>query len=92
MDDLIVTRWAENSFFLVVNAGCKIQDLDHMRDTYVGLAFAILTSRPTGTAGLAATEIMAELSPEANSLVFMHGCHSSHRWHRMLYHQLWLHR
>ena len=23
MDDLIVTRWAENTFFLIVNAGCK---------------------------------------------------------------------
>jgi aminomethyltransferase len=25
-DDLIVTRWAEDTFFLIVNAACKAQD------------------------------------------------------------------
>ena len=31
LDDLIITRWAQNRFFLVVNAGCKVQDIDHLR-------------------------------------------------------------
>ena len=29
-DDLIVTRWDENTFFLVVNAACKEADFAHI--------------------------------------------------------------
>lgn len=78
MDDLIVTRWSENVFFLIVNAGCKMQDLEHIRSHLPGFAVRYLGERGLlALQGLRATEIMAELSPEANRLVFMNGCHSS---------------
>ena len=76
MDDLIVTRWAENTFFLVVNAGCKMQDLEHIRSHLPGFDIRYLGEQGLlALQGLRATEIMAELSAEANKLVFMHGCH-----------------
>ena len=31
LDDLIITRWAQDRFFLVVNAACKEQDIAHLR-------------------------------------------------------------
>ena len=31
LDDLIITRWSDDTFFVVVNAGCKEQDLAHLR-------------------------------------------------------------
>ncbi|MDG1322303.1 MAG: glycine cleavage system aminomethyltransferase GcvT, partial [Porticoccaceae bacterium] len=31
LDDLIVTRWAEDTYFLVVNAACKDQDIEHLK-------------------------------------------------------------
>lgn len=31
LDDLIVTRFSQDSFFIVVNAACKQQDIEHLR-------------------------------------------------------------
>ena len=31
-DDLIITRFADDAFFLVVNAACKAQDTAHLRE------------------------------------------------------------
>ncbi len=31
LDDLIITRWGEEEFFVVVNAACKELDLAHLR-------------------------------------------------------------
>ena len=78
MDDLIVTRWAENTFFLIVNAGCKMQDLEHIRSHLPDFDIRYLGEQGLlALQGLHAREIMAELSPEANKLVFMNGCHST---------------
>jgi len=78
LDDLIVTRWAEDIFFLVVNAGCKHEDIAHIRNHLPGFEITYLGDRGLlALQGLKAKEVMAELSPEANKLVFMHGCHSS---------------
>ena len=78
MDDLIVTRWAEYTFFLIVNAGCKMQDLEHIRSHLPDFDIRYLGEQGLlALQGLHAREIMAELSPEANKLVFMNGCHST---------------
>lgn len=78
LDDLIVTRWAEDTFFLVVNAGCKHEDIAHIRNHLPGFEVTYLGDRGLlALQGLKAKEVMAELSPEANKLIFMHGCHSS---------------
>ncbi|MGB2359110.1 MAG: glycine cleavage system aminomethyltransferase GcvT [Porticoccaceae bacterium] len=74
-DDLIVTRWAEDSFFLVVNAACKEQDIAHLRRHLGHLTIDHLADRQLlALQGESAKEVMAELAPEANHLVFMHGC------------------
>ena len=78
LDDLIVTRWAEDTFFLVVNAGCKHDDIAHIRNHLPGFEITYLGDRGLlALQGLKAKELMAELSPEANKLVFMNGCHTS---------------
>ena len=78
LDDLIVTRWAEDTFFLVVNAGCKHEDIAHIRSHLPGFEITYLGDRGLlALQGLKAKEVMAELSPEANKLVFMNGCHTS---------------
>ena len=76
LDDLIVTRWAEDTFFLVVNAGCKHEDIAHIRNHLGDFDITYLGDRGLlALQGLKAKEVMAELSPEASKLVFMHGCH-----------------
>jgi aminomethyltransferase len=78
LDDLIVTRWAEDTFFLVVNAGCKQADIAHIRNHLPDFEINYLGDRGLlALQGLKAKEVMAELSPEATRLVFMHGCHTS---------------
>lgn len=78
MDDLIITRWAEDCFFLVVNAGCKHEDIAHIRSYLSGFEITYLADRGLlALQGLKAKDVMAELSPEANKLTFMHGCHTS---------------
>jgi aminomethyltransferase len=73
-DDLIVTRWSEDSFFLVVNAACKEQDIAHLRQHLIDLGINYFADRQLlALQGAAAKEVMAELAPEANKLLFMHG-------------------
>ena len=78
LDDLIITRWADDQFFLVVNAGCKIDDLDHLRSHLGDLDIRYLGDHGLlALQGLRAKEVMASLAPNATELLFMHGCHSS---------------
>ncbi len=77
LDDLIVTRWAEDTFFLVVNAACKEQDLSHLLTHLHGFEFEYLNGQGLmALQGPAATHVMEQLSPEANKLTFMNGCHT----------------
>ena len=76
LDDLIITRWAEDTFFLVVNAGCKEQDIAHLRAHLPHCEVNYLEHMSLiALQGLRAAEIMAELAPQTASLVFMQGCH-----------------
>jgi len=74
-DDLMVARWATDTFFLVVNAACKEQDIGYLRDNLPGFKV-----EPIDGAGLVALqgpqahEVMAELAPSVNELIFMEGC------------------
>ena len=77
-DDLIITRWAQDSFFLVVNAACKAQDLAHLRHHLADLEVNALEDRQLlALQGLRAKEVIAALAPEVNNLTFMQGCHAS---------------
>ncbi|MCV6606293.1 MAG: glycine cleavage system aminomethyltransferase GcvT, partial [Porticoccaceae bacterium] len=78
LDDLIVTRWDDDTFFMVVNAACKEQDINHLR-AHLGDAIElnVLSERAlVALQGPAAVDVLAELCPDARELVFMTGCHT----------------
>jgi len=77
LDDLIVTRWDEKRFFLVVNAACKEQDTAHLRANLGdGIELQPLEGRAlVALQGPSAVDVLAELAPEVKELIFMNGCH-----------------
>ena len=75
LDDLIITRWAQDEFFLVVNAGCKTGDIAHLRAHLSGQDLTVLEEQALlALQGPAAREVMGTLCPAAAQLTFMHGC------------------
>lgn len=75
LDDLIITCWGPERFFLVVNAACKDQDIAHLRAHLSGQTLTVLQDRALlALQGPAAREVMRRLCPAAASLVFMQGC------------------
>jgi aminomethyltransferase len=76
-DDLIVTRWGPDQFFLVVNAACKEQDLARLQSHLKGFEIQYLEDQCLlALQGLAAKEVMQSLSPAATELLFLNGCHT----------------
>ncbi len=74
IDDLIITRWAENTFFLVVNAGCKAEDIAHIESHLAGQSLQVL--EPQGLLALQgpkARDVMRALCAPTADLVFMQG-------------------
>lgn len=77
LDDLIITRWAADKFFLVVNAGCKEADIAHLRAHLQGQNLTVLEDQALlALQGPRARQVMGELCPAAAGLVFMQGCHA----------------
>jgi aminomethyltransferase len=74
LDDLIVTRWGERRFFLVVNAACKERDIAHLRRHLAGQSLQVLEEQALlALQGPAARAVMGGLCPAAAELVFMQG-------------------
>jgi glycine cleavage system T protein (aminomethyltransferase) len=74
-DDLIITRWGEERFFLVVNAACKEEDIAYIESRLSGQALTVLAEQALmALQGPAARDVMRELFPAAADLVFMQGC------------------
>ncbi len=73
-DDLIITRWGEERFFLVVNAACKGQDIALLRSGLPGFHIEELDRALLALQGPKAKEVMAALAPAATQLSFMNGC------------------
>ena len=75
-DDLIITRFGDDEFFLVVNAACKAQDTAHLRKQLSDdVKVETLASRALlALQGPTARDVLAELAPRTSELVFMHGC------------------
>ncbi|MDB9752765.1 glycine cleavage system aminomethyltransferase GcvT [Oceanospirillaceae bacterium] len=72
MDDLMVTN-ADDHFFLVVNAGCKVQDIEHMR-AHLGsdIDLEVLEDRSLlALQGPKACEVLARLAPDVEDMRFM---------------------
>lgn len=75
LDDLIITRWDEDRFFLVVNAGCKAQDIAHLQAHLAGQQLTVLREQALlALQGPGARQVMRQLCPAAADLVFMQGC------------------
>jgi glycine cleavage system T protein (aminomethyltransferase) len=75
MDDLIITRWSEDCFFLVVNAGCKKNDIAYFKKHLNDFEIDHLENQSLiALQGPAAKTVIKKLAPAANSLVFMTGC------------------
>ncbi len=76
LDDLIVTRWGKEQYFLVVNAACKDQDVAHLQQHLGAQAELSLLNDQALMAlqGPTAKDVMGELAPQTSELVFMSGC------------------
>jgi aminomethyltransferase len=78
LDDLMIVRWAEDCFFLVVNAACKEQDLAYLSTHLPDLDIEYLDGRGLlALQGPEAKSVMAQLAPEARELVFMTGARAT---------------
>lgn len=78
IDDLVITRWTEDSYFLVVNAIRKEDDYHHLREHLPDFNIMALEDYALlALQGPEAVEIIAELSPAAANLQFMNGCHTT---------------
>ncbi|MEE4661011.1 MAG: glycine cleavage system aminomethyltransferase GcvT [Halieaceae bacterium] len=74
-DDLIVTRWSDDSFFLVVNAACKEADISYLRDCLPQLDIDVLEDQALlALQGPAARTVVGEILPDAAGLSFLQGC------------------
>jgi aminomethyltransferase len=78
LDDLIITRWAQDRFFLVVNAGCKAEDIAHLQAHLEGQRLTVLQEQALlALQGPAARQVMRDICPAAAELVFMQGTRAS---------------
>ena len=73
LDDLIVCRWAEDTFLLVVNAACKAADFERLA-RLANCELRLLDEQALlALQGPAAREVLTALNPAAADLTFMHG-------------------
>ncbi|WP_257286376.1 glycine cleavage system aminomethyltransferase GcvT [Endozoicomonas sp. SESOKO1] len=72
LDDLMVTRY-DDCLYLVVNAACKAQDIQHIRSGLPeGVRLDVLDNRALiAIQGPMASEVMAGVVPEVADMVFM---------------------
>jgi len=76
LDDLIIARWSDDAFFVVVNAGCKEHDLAHLRAGLPGVAVEELADHALlALQGPRAAAVMTRFVPALDALVFMSGMH-----------------
>ena len=73
-DDLIVTRYSDTAFFLVVNGACKERDLALIKAGCQTCSVDMLEAKAlVALQGPEARRVMGALAPEAASLPFMSG-------------------
>jgi len=71
LDDLMITH-ANDHYFLVVNAACKSQDIDHLQQHLSGCNIEVLTDHALlALQGPDAKRVMAELAPDSTQMTFM---------------------
>ncbi len=77
-DDLIVARWSEREFFLVLNAACKERDLAYLRQRLPGLRIEPMERQALlALQGPHARRALARIAPESAGLTFMTGARAA---------------
>lgn len=77
LDDLIITRWAEDELFLVVNAGCKQADIAHLQQHLAGFEIEVMEQHALiALQGPQARSVLDQIAPASSALRFMNGCWS----------------
>jgi aminomethyltransferase len=77
IDDLMICRWDEETFFLVVNAACKENDLTLLEAQLEGLTVELLDDKAlVALQGPKAVSVITTIFPESQALTFMTGCHA----------------
>ncbi|WP_442113722.1 glycine cleavage system aminomethyltransferase GcvT [Pseudomonas sp. NUPR-001] len=74
LDDLMVANLGNDELFLVVNAGCKDQDLTHLKQHLEGLCEveSLFDSRALlALQGPSAAKVLARLAPQVQAMTFM---------------------
>jgi len=75
LDDLMICRWQQDCFMLVVNAACKEADLAWLKENLAGLEITHCEDKALlALQGPAAARVMQTHAPEAADLKFMQGC------------------
>ena len=72
-DDLMITRWAEDSFFLVVNAACKQADFDRLAALASSDLRLLDEQALIALQGPQARAVLSRIAPDVAELAFMHG-------------------
>lgn len=75
LDDLIITRWGDDKFFVVINAACVDTDIPHIR-SHLPATVSLEYLQGRGLLALQgpdAVGVLRELAPECASLTFMTG-------------------
>lgn len=73
MDDLMVSRFADDCLYLVVNAACKEQDIAHLQSHLTNdIQLERLDNRALlALQGPEAAEVLGRFAPEVRSMIFM---------------------
>lgn len=72
IDDLIIAKWQEDEFFIVINAACKDKDLHHLRSNITHSQITLLQDRALiALQGPSAIDVIQSICPELTQLTFM---------------------
>ena len=74
LDDLIITKWGDDKFFVVVNAACKQADINHFRQALPSSHIDVLDRGLLALQGPKASYVLSKIFPAINQLVFLQGC------------------
>ncbi len=77
LDDLIITRWGHECFFVVINAACVDTDIPHIEAHLPeGVSLNFMQGRGLlALQGPQAADVLATIAPDCRGLTFMSGAH-----------------
>lgn len=86
LDDLMIARLAEDHFYLVVNAGCKQADFDHLKAHAPDTLSLEMDDQASLLAlqGPKAVDVLATLIPEVADMAFMSIIQTKWQSHKLL--------